>query len=270
MSSQYSYSGFVDYTSNYNTAAIIWILIGVGIALGTLISVTPQLIIIIKNRSCFGLNPYFVFINSFAQLLNPTFNIIALRSPDFVGLIQVGLAKALPRMLTFINGFALWFLYLPVVCFCVIFFDKEPRQLRDEEKIRKEKKINFLFVAANFILSFILITAFIGLVFNYGFGSEKVMALGRACGIMSFVCVLFTWIPQIVTTLKLKDKGSLSLFLLALQAPGGTINSLFMMIGQSDDWSTWLATLIASIQMFVLLGIGIFFEIKKKKNMVKL
>jgi hypothetical protein len=68
-------------------------------------------------------------------------------------------------------------------------------------------------------------------------------------------------------TCHLKDSGSLSLALLAIQAPGGTLNALFMWIGQEDDWTTWISILAASVQQFILLGICVFFKLRKRRVM---
>ncbi|KAH0795217.1 PQ loop repeat family protein [Histomonas meleagridis] len=168
-------------------------------------------------------------------------------------------------MLTFINGFLLWFIYFPVVCYCLVFFDQEPRPVRDAEKIKRERKLSILFVGLCFLCNFLLVCLFIGFIFNYGLGSKQVEYTGKTLGTVSFVFALITWIPQIVTTIRLRDPGSFSIILLLLQAPGGTLSSLFMMIGQGDDWSTWLGSLTAAIQMYVLLGFCIYFKYKKRK-----
>jgi hypothetical protein len=69
-----------------------------------------------------------------------------------------------------------------------------------------------------------------------------------------------------ITTCKIKSSGSLSLLLLAIQCPGGLINSIFMIFGQGDNWTTWLSILAAAIQQGILLVICLVFSAKKKQR----
>jgi hypothetical protein len=98
----------------------------------------------------------------------------------------------------------------------------------------------------------------------FGCGSAWVVMVGKFFGTFAtFMCIV-QYVPQMITTCRLKSSGSLSLLLLALQSPGGFINAAFMWIGQGDDWTTWISILAAAVQQAILLGICLYFKHKKK------
>jgi uncharacterized protein with PQ loop repeat len=98
-----------------------------------------------------------------------------------------------------------------------------------------------------------------------GFASHVGMAYGSILGTIASFMVIFQYLPQMITTCKMKSPGSLSIWLMAIQAPGGTANALFMWLGQGDSWTTWSSILAASVQMWILLTISIFFTIRKRR-----
>ena len=51
------YSGFIDYSSFFPISEATWIILGSLITAGSVISVIPQISLIIKKRSSFGINP---------------------------------------------------------------------------------------------------------------------------------------------------------------------------------------------------------------------
>ena len=117
-----SFSGFIDYNACYHTVDVIWNIVAGCIFVGTVISVIPQIVSFIKKRTSFGFNPITVFVTSWGQFI-VVLNYICLHSADFIGLFQYGIKTWLPRLMTFINLFILWFLYSSVPYFLFIFSD---------------------------------------------------------------------------------------------------------------------------------------------------
>lgn len=262
----YSLAGFTDYTSTMETGSSgIWQALGYIIFTGTVISLIPQIHSLIKMKSSYGINPMTPFVSNFSQFIL-LFNIICLRSSDFVAATQVNFFQVLPRLMTFMNAFALWIVYLPVILLITIFFDKEKRHNRPSDNLRKEWYFTVFFTCANIIGSFILLFIFFIMVFATGIGSKVITTMGKTFGTIALVSVIIQYIPQFITTCKLRDNGSFSLLLLAIQAPGGTASALFMAIGQNDHWTTWMSTLAASIQQFCLLFLCIIFKIQRRRK----
>lgn len=260
---KFSWMGFIDYAACFPYKEPIWIAVGACLFLGTLASVIPQIITLIIRRSNFGLSPFMIFMNNFSSTLLIT-NIIALRSSQFRALGQYSFWKALPTLFTFFNNFLLWFFYIPVVCLTMIFFDVEDREKRNESA-RKRERIEIIVLNAilfsTFILTYLIFTI-IG-VCN-GFSGEINFKYGKTIGIINACINVLIWMPQIITTCRLKDPGSLSIVMLILQAPGGLISTAFMAFGQKENWTTWLPIFCSCCQQILLLSICIFYECRKR------
>jgi hypothetical protein len=261
-----SFAGFLDYSICYPASqSILWQLVGWGLLCGTLASVTPQIRLLIYSRSSFGLNPFAIFLTSFAQVIMAV-NVLCLRTADFVGILQYPLSHTIPRLQTFINYLALWVTFLPVPLLNMIFFDESPRIVRSADRIHTEKYFNrmfAIFAPAVAVLLVVIDLAGDGL---YGYGSKYVVTTGKVYGSLGAVLCASQYVPQMITTCKLKSSGSLSLLLLAIQLPGGVINTVFLAFGQGDNWSTWVSILAAAIQQAILLTISLVFDARKRRT----
>ena len=255
-------NGFVDYTFCFPESSVTWTIVGSIIVIGSSISIIPQMVNIVKNKTSFGLNPLTIFVSSFSQFILVT-NVVSLHDFDFVGFLQFPFARVIPRFLTFMVTFVLWYFYLVIPFLNMIFLDLKLRMKRDNEQIRREKFFArftavFLPISASiFILIFLIMGT------SKGFNSVLVQGYGGMCGTIATIIGFAQYIPQMITTIKFEDPGSLSLLLLFIQAPGGVANALFMWIGQGDHWTTWISILSASIQQFILIFIILFFKVKK-------
>jgi hypothetical protein len=79
-----SFHGFVDYSVCFPQTAIVWMVIGLGITAGTVISLFPQWRLIVLQRSSFGLSTFTIFVTSFGQFIYIV-NIMCLHSAEFIG-----------------------------------------------------------------------------------------------------------------------------------------------------------------------------------------
>lgn len=259
----FSWSGFTDYIRCFHEVKPLWILVGSVIFIGTIVSLLPQIIKIINLRSSYGISPVFAFMTSIAQFMT-VLNYFCLHNADFYGIVQIPLSRTLPRLLTFFNVFALWYCYFFVVMLLLVFFNNIPRAERLTIKIKKEFKFSILIISSLYISTITLFLLYIISAAARGFSSSLVFNIGKVMGSLSSLISICQYMPQFITTCKIKDNGSLSLITLAIQAPGGTINALFMCFGQHEHWTTWLSTLISALQQFLLLFICIFFKIRNK------
>jgi hypothetical protein len=147
----------------------------------------------------------------------------------------------------------------------MVFFDKEPRVVRQEDSIKTDGYFNHMMTIVTPVVALLIVGVYIIGVFIHGYYAAYIIRMGEFLGV--FVCALCVgqYTPQMVTTCRVKGPGSLSLVLLAIQAPGGLINALFQALGQADHWTTWCSVLAAAIQQFILLGICCVFKHKAKK-----
>ncbi|EAX91708.1 hypothetical protein TVAG_327170 [Trichomonas vaginalis G3] len=259
-------SGFLDYTWFYPIAAISWMILGTCLMIGTSFSVLPQIHLLIKNRSSYGLNPFTIFTVHMNQLII-IINIVALNVPDFVGLPQV-VPWYLPfsRLLTIGNALMLWIFYMPIIFFTYIYFDKNVYKNRDVSKVIRDGYTTKIFAVLNPFTSLILFLLIEIFIVYKGIHNDLLTYYGKMMGTASTIIVVIQYFPQMYTTFKLKTNGSLSILMLCIQAPGGLVNSLFLWLGQHDDWSTWISYMGAAVEQFILLGMCIYYKCVNKKK----
>lgn len=260
-----SWNGFTDYNGCYHDVQPLWILTGSLIFIGTVISLIPQLIRLVRLRSSYGISPSFVLITSLSQFLG-TLNYISLHNADFFGIHQITITRTIPRLLTFANLFSLWILYLPVSALVIIFNDRKERPNKPSRNFKKEFLFSNFFIMTlhSISLSFIIVYFIIG--FLKGFGSYDLLQFGKVTGTISTFITLAQYIPQIVTTCKIKDNGSMSIITLAIQAPGGTANAIFMIFGNNDHWTTFMSTLSSAIQQWLLFLLCVYYKIQQRRR----
>lgn len=259
----YSYSGFVDYSCFFESKAVIWILIGSVIFFGTVISIIPQILNLARKRSNYGLNPMFVCLTNLGHFSVMT-NIICMHTSDFAGIFQISIWKCLPTFLTFLNAFIMWVCYHAVIYLNIIFFDEEPRVNRGLKTLRRERKLAIGFTSALLIIFFAVTACFYLMIFLLGMNTEELMMVGHVCGVAAMCIGIAQYLPQMITTIRLRDHGSLSLVMLAIQFPGGFANALFMLFGQHEKWSSWLSTMSAAFQQMILFIICLWFKLRSR------
>ena len=151
----------------------------------------------------------------------------------------------------------------------LIFFDRNERPKRNHEKIQREWKIGVITISTLVFISIGLFIIYIIIGLIKGFSSNIIIRYGQVLGTMSSIATVFQYLPQFIETFKIKDNGSLSLVTLAIQAPGGTINAIFMMVGNSESWTTFLSTFSSAVQQWGLLFLCIYYKCKRKRNILK-
>jgi uncharacterized protein with PQ loop repeat len=249
-----SWSGFVDYWGMYSEVHLFWIIGGVALVIGTSLSVVPQLYRIVRLRSCVGVSPLFVLITSIGQIL-VVMNMFCLNNAQFTGTLQISPSRTLPAFLSFGISFGLWLTYLPVCNMIITFYQHGPSWF------------GTIAIAAATVLSemLLMIIYFVVACFaGTGFSSDHLQYLGMVFGMAAAVVTVIQYIPQFITTCKLKDNGSFSLVMLAIQAPGGTMNMFLMAFGNGQHWSTWGSLAVSSVQQFSMLALCIFYKCRAR------
>jgi uncharacterized protein with PQ loop repeat len=259
----YSWSGFVDYSSCYHTVRGFWIFAQSVVFFGTGLSMVPQIFRIVKFSSSHGISPIFVSITTVAQV-TIVLNMFSLHNADFTGVMQVAAKYTVPRFLSFCVAFILWFAYLPVLYLISIFFDRIPRIVppRSDSTIAREWQVTTTLMCLVTGIEILVLIPYIGIGTYYGYASSELRAFGEISGIVSSAISIVQYLPQFITVCKLKDNGSFSLVTLGIQAPGGTLSTISMMVGQNEHWSTWLSLGVSALQQWILLFLCISYKWK--------
>jgi uncharacterized protein with PQ loop repeat len=147
-----------------------------------------------------------------------------------------------------------------------VFFDVETRTRppRSANTIAWERKLTRIVIGALIITEICLLTPYMAIGARSGFGSLALSRFGQLSGIVSSAISFVQYLPQFITVWKLKDNGSLSIVTLAIQAPGGTLSSLSMIIGQRENWSTWISLAVSALQQWLLLALCLWYKLRAR------
>jgi uncharacterized protein with PQ loop repeat len=258
-------SGFVDWAHCFPAVPVIWQVIGTLFFMVVFISFLPQTTELVTSRSSFGIESIAIFCQSLGHFLLVV-NLISFHAYDFIGFFQYPTMKAFPRIITFFNLFFQWILFVPTVYQLFLYHDREVRDTRGDSQIRLEWFKTCSVGLCLTVLDLILVTIFIGLALSYSFESGPVCSYAEACGTIATVLEIGFFLPQMWTTCKLRDGGSLSLLMLEIQAPADLANSLYMWLGTGDHWTTWLTVLVNAVEEFTLLGTCLLFRCMKARK----
>ncbi|KAK8882187.1 hypothetical protein M9Y10_044827 [Tritrichomonas musculus] len=259
-------TGLTDYYFRFPKVEIYWQIIGLVFFLTNFFSFIPQTVELVESRSAFGIEPLATFCQSLGHFLQ-FLNLVCFKCLDFVGFFQYPNKSAFPRILTYFNLFFQWMMFLPTPFQTFIYHDREPRESRKQNVIRADwiKAVCQCTLLVPTDLALFLIWLILGLL--RGFERSESTRYGEICGTISTALEFTFFVPQMYTTCKLRDGGSLSLLMLEIQAPADLCNALYMWFGTKDHWTTWLTTLVDAIEEFTLLGTCLMFNcLKKRRN----
>lgn len=90
--------------------------------------------------------------------------------------------------------------------------------------------------------------------------------LGAIAGALSAV----QYIPQLYYTYTIRDVKSLSLTTMVMQTPGAFLFafSLYLRVGP-EGWSTWLVYIITGLLQGALFGMGVYFQLEQRRDLLK-
>jgi uncharacterized protein with PQ loop repeat len=258
-------AGFVDWGRCFPHVDIIWQVIGSIFFMIVFISFLPQTTELVTSRSSFGIESVAIFCQSLGHFLLVV-NLLCFHTYDFIGFFQYPTMQAFPRIITFFNLFFQWILFLPTVYQLALYHDREVRPTREDRQIRLEWYKNCAAGLVLTVLDLILVLIFVFLALHYDFEAQPVCSYAEICGTISTVLEIGFFVPQMWTTCKLRDGGSLSVLMLEIQAPADLANSLYMWLGTGDHWTTWLCVLVNSGEEFTLLGTCLLFRCLKARK----
>lgn len=265
ISFQYN-AGFVDYAWRFPSVQIFWVIIGAVFFVVSFISFLPQPIEIFHTKSSYGLEPLSSFCANLGEFL-VIYNLLCFKSFDFVGFLQYHSMACLPRILAFLNLFFSWVMNIPEVLQIFIFHDREYRESRNEQMIRKDWIKSVFLACALGTIDIALFSILIIISLLQGFERTAITSIGEICGTVATVLEFSFFVPQMYTTCKLQDGGSLSLLMLEIQGPADIANALYMWLGTGDHWTTWLTLLVGGIENLVLLATCLVFKCLKQRKL---
>ncbi|KAH6614057.1 PQ loop repeat protein-like protein [Boeremia exigua] len=218
--------------------------VSVFIVVGILVSYLPQHYKIISRRSSRGLSPLFVLLGTVSGTASIA-NILTLpeSTRDMACCKEIGRFPCAAALLGIAQIGVQWTCFFFIMMLFLIFF---PRPLipgidqdAEEEDISKMPTWKEAVLVLAVSLAF-FIFAFIGsVVFVYAVPSH-VRGWANFLGLLATVLAAIQYIPQIITTWRLQEPGSLSVLMMCIQTPGSFVfaASLYARLG-SGGWSAW-------------------------------
>lgn len=236
--------------------------IGILLIIGLIISFIPQYYKIIKTQSVEGISHWSQGLNnisSFCALFGAfmlDYNIFSSCHNN----IYCG-----RDMVPFIQLLFIW------ICLLInyILFIKYYNNTYDYNKYEARYVYGFFIFYVIIFLGCVTLTTIV-LVANWEKWKSYGVLFGDILNILSSLITAFVWVPQIITTIRLKHIGSLSLISLAIQVPGTLLTFIFQVYISKLSWFIGAPYLVSFIFQLSLLILGIIYELKKRKLLANL
>jgi len=239
---------------------------------GTVLSFVPQWVSIIQDKSSRGVS---VFSQSFGTVGCFTSAYCAFLLVFRCGLFGGILSHEKVGAVCVGNNFMSWdcqqlllSLYLtgsfvvgqvPILTLVAVYFKPEI-----EANIVKETLFMKICVISTSLLITALILVATGMLL-FGQTYDNLHYLGEIVTPIGAICMGSTYIPQILTTCRLKRKGALSLLTLVIQVPGSAMVAVSLIL-DGQPWDVFLPTVAATCTGAVLLAEVTYFELRARSR----
>lgn len=100
--------------------------------------------------------------------------------------------------------------------------------------------------------------------------SRTLVAYANFLGVQSMVLASLQYVPQIMTTWRLKHVGSLSIPMMLIQTPGSFIWAISLATREGTKWSSWLTYVVTGVLQGGLLVMCISWELRERAERKKI
>lgn len=241
-----------DFCKTYDNASVVNFIFSLLITGGIFVSYLPQYFRIYKKQTSEGLSVSFLLLGSCLSIFTFT-NIIMISSRaryccrigaltlfncinSQLNLIQIGLQCTCAIM---------------ILVLVIVFTRGSLKQ--DREEYKRIIHVGRLVLIHGVALVIQIIIAFTT-------NRSVLLSLAQINGLMSTLLTVIKYVPQIVTTYKLKHPGTLSIGMMCIQTPGGFIFTATLFFTKGSHWSSWVSYLVAALLQGTLLLLCIYYE----------
>ncbi|KUJ16297.1 uncharacterized protein LY89DRAFT_697521 [Mollisia scopiformis] len=232
--------------------------------LGILISYLPQHYRIISRGTSEGISPFFILLgttsstSAFANIL-----VLPASRADVACCKLVSTFECAAGLLGIAQLGVQWFSFCIILFLFLVFFPRAPTLPPDEQKEytwRTAVTVAILCLLHGLVVIIVSVALIIARPHHLG-------AWANTLGITATILAAIQYFPQIWMTWHLKHVGSLSIPMMLIQTPGSFVwaGSLAARLGPTG-WSTWGMFVVTGCLQGTLLGMGIFFEAKARKQ----
>ncbi|CAD6564020.1 MAG: hypothetical protein ASARMPRED_002650 [Alectoria sarmentosa] len=233
------------------------------ILLGILISYLPQHHRIISRRSSTGISPYFVLLGTtsgtcaFANILT-----LPASRRDLACCREISGFECVAGLLGIAQIGVQWSCFVVILLLFLLFFPRTPSDPKSKDEPTYRLAITVFLVS----IAHLVFTFLVSVIMIYVYRSH-LASWANFLGIFGTCLAAIQFLPQIWTTWKLQEVGSLSIPMMCIQTPGSFVwvGSLAARFGW-EGWSTWGIYLVTGVLQGCLLVMGITFELKTRKK----
>jgi len=251
--------------SCYYEPTTINITVAVFLIVGTIISYIPQYVAIIKARSSEGIN-FLMLAMALSSGFLTAINSGILKWQSVVCCLGLNSAECIKNNLATEQLLSALLCSLVLYALFVVYYDIRPT-LSETREVRAKKKRISIITFFGVLVGSIIISAVCGtLYYDVHLRGTILANVAQGLGIASSILITLQWAPQIWTTYKLKDPGSLSIVMLLLQMPGALLVMFFQSILNSADVTTWAPYAFLFIEELILVVMCLYYTIRKKRN----
>ncbi|OJD34849.1 pq loop repeat protein [Diplodia corticola] len=243
--------------------------ISIFILVGILVSYLPQHAKIVLRRSSEGLSPWFVLLGTTSGTCAIANILVLPRSREDIGCCDEIDGFACGAALLGIAQVGVqWSCFFLIMLLFLVFFPREdtaPQQGEDEaHHSRYTFQQALLVVGLSIAHFFAVFLVSVVLLARY---PHSLQLWANILGIMATCLASIQYVPQIYTTWKLQHVYSLSIPMMLIQTPGSFVfaASLAVRLGASG-WSAWGVYIVTGCLQGVLLGMGIYFWVRDRKE----
>ncbi|CAI6342147.1 unnamed protein product [Periconia digitata] len=241
--------------------------VSVFILVGILVSYLPQHYKIISKRSSRGLSPMFVLLGTISGTASIA-NILTLpeSTRDMACCAEIGSFPCAAALLGIAQIGVQWTCFFFIMLLFLVFFprpsdDPEPDQFDSSEPTWKEA---ILVLALS--MTFFAVALLGSIVFVYA-AHQHIRGWATFLGLLATTLAAVQYIPQIITTWRLQEIGSLSVPMMCIQTPGSAVfaASLAVRLGAAG-WSAWGLFILTGLLQGCLLAMSLWFMWRDRKN----
>ncbi|KAF1927884.1 uncharacterized protein M421DRAFT_421080 [Didymella exigua CBS 183.55] len=249
--------------------------VSVFIVVGILVSYLPQHYKIIQRRSSRGLSPLFVLLGTVSGTASMA-NILTLpeSTADMACCKDIGRFPCAAALLGMAQIGVQWSCFFFIMLLFLIFFprpaipgiDHDADAAADADMPTWKEAVLVLAVS----LAFFVVALVGSVVFVYAL-PDHVRAWANLLGLLATGLAAVQYIPQIMTTWRLQEPGSLSVLMMCIQTPGSFVfaASLYARLGRRG-WSAWGLFIFTGCLQGCLLAMSLSFLWRDRKEQKRL
>lgn len=244
--------------SKYTTPSAVAFFLGLLLAFAIFGSYIPQFVKIIKRRTSEGVSPDFLLLGSlsaFSALTNIFIVTIPARDCCYAGCLTF--FQCTNSLMGFFQIFLQTFAAVLIFTLCILATKNSIRESHEDYKRLKTNHYIFSF----YVLINIVFVSYLRLR-NDKHKMESLLLFADFSGVFSTILSMIQYIPQFITTYKVKHAGTLSIPTMCLQTPGGYIWSFSLFKQPDSQWSSWLPYFAAANLQLILLSMCLYYNWK--------